>query len=78
MYLEQRFKTDTRGYSMLLEQDLLGDYVLSRRWYGLHNRRGGVKCQVFLNQADALREFERVLRLRKRRGYKQAEIGIHR
>jgi len=63
------FMTDKRGYILSLEQDLFGAYILYRRWYGLGNRRGGSKRQLFLNEADALREVNRVKRLRTRRGY---------
>ena len=40
------FRTDRRGYTMWLERDLFGAFVLHRRWYGLYNRRGGTKRQV--------------------------------
>lgn len=53
----------------MLEQDLLGDFVLFRQWYGLRNRRGGLKRQVFMNEEDARNEFDRIRRLRSRRGY---------
>lgn len=64
------FQTERRGYLLLLERDLIGDYVLYRRWYGLHNRRGGWKRQVFVEESDALREMRRVERIRKRHGYR--------
>jgi predicted DNA-binding WGR domain protein len=64
------FQTDTRGYILVLEQDLFGTFVLFRRWYGLRNRRGGLKRQVFMNEEDARNEFERIRRLRTRRGYR--------
>jgi len=41
------FRTEARGYLLTLEQDLFGAFVLSRRWYGLANNRGGMKIQVF-------------------------------
>ncbi|MGC8855135.1 MAG: WGR domain-containing protein [Halothiobacillaceae bacterium] len=63
------YRTDQRGYIMWLESDLFGDFVLYRRWYGLHNRRGGMKCQVFDRRDNALAEMRRVMRLRERHGY---------
>jgi predicted DNA-binding WGR domain protein len=68
MRLELR--TERRGYLLILEQDLLGDFVLFRHWYGLQNRRGGIKRQVFLDEESARREFVRVQKLRVRRGYR--------
>jgi predicted DNA-binding WGR domain protein len=63
------YSTDRRGYTMWLERDLLGDWVLFRRWYGLHNRRGGWKRQVFVDEKEALHEIARISKRRERRGY---------
>ena len=63
------FTTRSRGYVLTLERDLFGAFILYRRWFGLHNRRGGIKRQIFLDQDSALREFQRVERTRVRRGY---------
>ncbi|WP_126448241.1 WGR domain-containing protein [Sulfuricystis multivorans] len=52
-----------------MERDLFGAFVLYRRWYGLNNRRGGMKRQVFEHEEDALREVRRIMRVRKRHGY---------
>lgn len=67
MYAE--FQNESRGYQVCVEVDLLGFYVLHRRWYGLRNKRGGYKQQLFTDRDDALKEFKRVERLRVRRGY---------
>lgn len=67
--LRLEFRTDKRGYTMVLDRDLWGGYVLWRRWYGLYNRRHGSKLQVFEREDLALREIERVVRRRERRGY---------
>ncbi len=63
------YRTDRRGYLMWLERDLLGDFVLYRRWFGLHNRRWGCKRQVFLSEEEALKEAHRIMRVRERHGY---------
>jgi predicted DNA-binding WGR domain protein len=65
------FRTDKRGYTLTLDRDMFGAFVLFRRWYGLLNRRGGVKRQVFLQEDDAMREIRRIERLRIRRGYRR-------
>ena len=54
------YRTDRRGYTMWLERDLFGAFVLHRRWYGLYNRRGGTKRQVFDDEQRALAEVERL------------------
>jgi predicted DNA-binding WGR domain protein len=65
------YRTDRRGYTLWLERDLIGDWVLFRRWYGLFNRRGGMKRQVFLQEEAALKEIKRIERLRIRHGYQK-------
>lgn len=71
------YQTSQRGYVLTLERDLLGDFVLCRRWFGLTNRRGGVKHQILASEDEAIREIDRVRRLRARRGYQThlVEIG---
>ena len=63
------FKTQKRGYMLMLDQDLFGAYILYRQWWGLLNRRGGTKRQVFFDQDIATREFQRIQKTRLRRGY---------
>ena len=63
------FKTENRGYVLMLDQDLFGAFVLYRQWWGLLNRRGGTKRQVFFDQESAFREFQRIQKTRQRRGY---------
>jgi predicted DNA-binding WGR domain protein len=65
------YRTDRRGYTLWLERDLIGDWVLFRRWYGLFNRRGGMRRQVFLQEEAALKEIKRIERLRIRHGYQK-------
>jgi hypothetical protein len=36
-------------YILLLDQDLFGAFILYRQWWGLLNRRGGTKRQVFFD-----------------------------
>jgi predicted DNA-binding WGR domain protein len=70
------FRTEKRGYTLWLERDMLGDWVLFRRWFGLHTRRGGIKRQVFLDENVALKEVKRIERLRFRRGYQRLDSPI--
>lgn len=69
--MQIELRTDRRGYTLWLERDLFGAYVLYRRWYGLHNRRGGMKRQIFLDEKTMLKTLRNILRLRERHGYVQ-------
>jgi len=66
-----RFESNRRGYQIELSKDLFGAFILRRRWYGLFNRRGGAKQQVFLDESDALKEIRRIARIRERHGYRR-------
>ncbi|MDL1878660.1 hypothetical protein FBQ85_26380 [Cytophagia bacterium CHB2] len=63
------FRTQTRGYTLLLETDLLGDLIVTRHWFGLQNGRGSTKRQLFYELEDALKEIKRIEKIRLRRGY---------
>ncbi len=63
------FKSEKRGYMLMLDRDLFGAFILNRQWWGLLNRRGGTKRQVFFDQDTANREFQRIQKTRLRRGY---------
>lgn len=63
------FRTAQRGYTLILSQDLFGAYILYRRWFGLSNRRGGMKQRVFVEKEEAMREVCRISRTRIRNGY---------
>lgn len=64
------FRTETRGYILLLVEDLFGSYILYRQWYGLKNRRGGSKRQIFSEKDEALKKVRYIMRIRERHGYK--------
>lgn len=68
--MRMEFRSATRGYILTLEKDLLGAHILYRRWFGLGNRRGGMKQQVFFSEKDAMREVGRIVRTRLKNGYK--------
>lgn len=63
------FRTQTRGYTLLLEIDLLDDLILTRHWFGLQNGRGSTKQKLFYELKDALKEIKRIENIRLRRGY---------
>ena len=67
MHIE--YESSKRGYRVVLVRDLLGDFVLERRWYGLFNKRHGGKMQVFLQETEALDAVDKIDRARLRRGY---------
>ena len=71
--LLKKFQTPERGYTLSLEQDLFGDWILNRRWYGLRSKRHGRKMEVFSSEEAALKKFSDVSRTRVRRGYLSIE-----
>ena len=67
MWVELR--TEKRGYSLSVDRDLLGDYVLQRRWFGLSNKRGGRKTSIFSSEEAAIKVAQRIARRRAIHGY---------
>jgi len=63
------FRTQTRGYTLLLETGLFGDLIITRHWFGLQNGRRGKKQQLFYELEDALKEIKRIENIRLRKGY---------
>ena len=64
------FRSDMRGYVLMLNRDLFGAFILHSRWFGLHNQRGGSKQQVFEDEEDALRTIKHIRSERERHGYR--------
>jgi predicted DNA-binding WGR domain protein len=69
------YRSDRRGYSMSLERDLFGTWLLVRCWYGLSSRRGGLLRKPFEDKASALAEMNRIDMRRLRRGYHRVVAG---
>jgi len=72
--LQTEFRTQTRGYRLYLERDLLGDICILRCWFGLHSKRGGYKRDLFLDLDEAHKKYQRLIARRLRRGYAQLPL----
>ena len=64
------FRTDLRGYELVLNQDLFGAFIPIAGGLVSPNHRGGIKQQVFEEEEDALRTIKRIRRARGKHGYK--------
>ncbi|PTN09673.1 WGR domain-containing protein [Nitrosomonas aestuarii] len=69
--LRTDFKTNARGYTLLIARDLFGELSVVRCWYGLHNNRGGHKQQPCHDWHEALKAYQRITARRLRRGYQE-------
>lgn len=69
MHLE--YRSERRGYSVSLERDLFGTWLLVLCWYGLSSRRGGLLRKPFVDEASALAEMNRIDLRRLQRGYRR-------
>ena len=65
--LRARWETSQRWYEAELVHDLLGDWVVMRRWGGKGSRRYGKKIGLVSNETDGRQAIERIHRLRLRR-----------
>jgi predicted DNA-binding WGR domain protein len=58
-----------RYYQIVLQQDLLGGWTLTREW-GLQGGRISVKRETYLERDDALAAFEQARDAQIKRGFK--------
>jgi predicted DNA-binding WGR domain protein len=70
-----------RYYQVYLGKDMLQDYVLTKSWGSITEGRGRVIHIAYSSYAEAVTEFKKVIRVRKRRGYvlvsdKSSKIAI--
>ena len=68
------FRTQTRGYKLHIERDLLDDICIVRTWFGLHSKRGGYKCDVYSNFEEAFKIYRQLIARRLRHGYTQLPV----
>ena len=64
----------TRYYEAVLQQDLLGDWVLSTAHGGLRNLLGALRHQAFPSKAAAVKGLRELDKRRLKRGYKPAKL----
>ncbi|KPC27206.1 Wgr family protein [Pseudomonas syringae pv. cilantro] len=62
-----RWENETRWYEVELTQDLFGDWLIVRRWGGLHSRHHGKKTERVFDQHAGLAMVETIDAERKAR-----------
>lgn len=67
--LRCRWVRDTRYYEVHVEQDLWGDWVLTRVWGRRGTALGRIRRDACASRADALEKLAAMERQRARRGY---------
>jgi hypothetical protein len=63
------YQTDQRGYIVSWWKDLFGGFVVHRKWYGLHSRRGASKLHSSLNADQVLSLIDQIEKRRLSHGY---------
>lgn len=64
-----QFVSETRIYTTLLDQDLLGDWTVMQSWGGKGNQRGGGKVTHVKDFEAGLRLLQAIAKRRIRHGY---------
>ena len=64
-----RWEKDSRYYEAILQQDLWGDWVVTRAWGRRGTALGQVRNHAFNSYEDALQNLESVAVRRGKRGY---------
>jgi len=58
-----------RFYQVYLGKDMLQDYVLTKSWGSIGESRGRVILIAYSSYAEAVTEVNKVIQVRRRRGY---------
>lgn len=64
-----RFEKDTRYYTLQLEEDLLGDWVVFTIYGRIHSKLGKNKLMAFESFYDAFCHFQKLCHIRHQRKY---------
>jgi len=64
-----QFASETRVYTTLLDQDLLGDWTVMQSWGGKGNQRGGGEVTHVESFEAGLRLLQVIAKRRKQHGY---------
>ena len=70
-----RFEKGTRFYTLTLEQDLLGDWVVVTVYGRIGSALGQVRTLAFTDEAAAQGHFEAECRRRVKRGYHFVKVN---
>ncbi len=69
--LFSRWERDTRYYELRLQQDLWGDWVLTRVWGGKGTALGQIRRELCPSYAGGVSLYASSIRVREQRGYAQ-------
>ncbi|KIE04538.1 hypothetical protein NF27_HL00030 [Candidatus Jidaibacter acanthamoeba] len=64
-----KWRSESRYYTIRLQQNLFNEWTLINSWGGLQNNLGNLAVQTFGHIEDAINEIEVIGRKRRRRGY---------
>lgn len=70
MIESERWETDRRYYQLLLAQDLLGDWLLTRSWGAKQSRRQGSRKDLICDQHSAMIKVRKLRTRRRAHGYR--------
>lgn len=75
--IDQRFEHSEkqRYYRILLSHDLFGDWIVTRIWGGIGKASGRVTHIACSSYEEALMLIEKMIKIRKRRGYQLRETS---
>lgn len=65
-----QFASDTRVYSAVLDQDLLGDWTVAQSWAGKESRRGGGKITHVAGFEEGMQLLRQIAKRRVQHGYR--------
>ena len=71
--VRRHFISAERAYSVMLTQDLFGDWIVMQAWSGRYNRKSGGMSRPVDGVEAGLIAIAAVIRKREKRGYQAAD-----
>ncbi len=68
-----RWESGDRFYTLDIKQDLFGEWSLCCAWGSLFSHRGAFRTQAVTSKDEAVRQFQRIAKVREKRGYHLVE-----
>lgn len=67
---EAHWKSETRFYSAIIQQDLFANWMVTRQWGGRNNNLHGQKSDYVASPREATKRLNEIAKIRLKKGYR--------
>ena len=73
-WLKKIWQTETRYYRAEIKQDLFGEWILERHWYGLWQKGGRLAVELLKSPEEGLSKMRTLEKRRIACGYQEVRV----